>query len=108
MVYFFLEGPHLMVRRITTPTGPTIALLYARVSSSEQEDEGKSLPAQVAACRQYVANQEGWMIGPEFTDVMSGKRADRPQYQAMLSEARRLRSEGKPVAIVVKWLHRLG
>jgi DNA invertase Pin-like site-specific DNA recombinase len=39
---------------------------------------------------------------------MSGKRDDRPSYQAMLADARQLRAAGKPVVIVVKWLHRLG
>ncbi len=39
---------------------------------------------------------------------MSGTRADRPQYQALLVEARRLRSQRKSVIVIVKWLHRFG
>src|SRR5262245_42997178 len=82
------------------------ALIYTRVSSEEQGREGLSLPAQLANCRRYCATQ-GWVIGAEFTDVMSGKRDDRPGYQALLAEAKasgRLRS----VVLVTPWLHRLG
>jgi site-specific DNA recombinase len=83
------------------------ALIYTRVSSDEQGQEGRSLPAQLAHCRRYCANHS-WMIAQEFTDIMSGKRDDRPGYQAMLSEARRLTAAGTSVVIVVAWLHRLG
>lgn len=88
-------------------SGLTQALDYTRVSSGEQEKEGYSLPAQLADIRRYVAARE-WVIGGEFTDVMRGTRDDRPRYQALLTEARRLRAEGKPVVVVCKWLHRLG
>lgn len=85
----------------------TVALVYTRVSSEEQEREGLSLAAQLADCRRYIAAQ-GWAIAGERQDVMSGKRDDRPQYQALLADVRRLRREGQHVAVVVKWLHRLG
>jgi DNA invertase Pin-like site-specific DNA recombinase len=39
---------------------------------------------------------------------MSGKRDDRPGYQALLAEARRLSGTGAPAVVVVAWLHRLG
>ena len=66
------------------------ALIYTRVSSDEQAREGVSLDAQLAACREYSARQ-GWMIGREYTDVMTGKRDDRPEYQdsACTVEAKR-------------------
>lgn len=82
-------------------------LIYTRVSGKEQEREGMSLASQTEDCRRY-AHAHGWTIVGEFTDVMKGTRDDRPHYQAMLEMARQLRAEGRPVAIVVKWLHRLG
>src|SRR6516162_11091681 len=84
-----------------------IALIYIRVSTDEQANEGMSLPAQLTDCRRY-AQHNRWIIGGEYEDEMSGKRDDRPNYQALLAEARRLRAEGKNVVVVVKWLHRFG
>jgi site-specific DNA recombinase len=86
---------------------PTIALLYTRVSSEEQGNEGLSLDAQLADCRRYATARE-WFIGAEYQDVMTGKRDDRPHYQALLAEARRLRRDGQAVVVVTKWLHRFG
>src|SRR5437764_14257633 len=83
----------------------TTALIYTRVSTDEQASEGHSLDAQLAEARRYAARQQ-WIIGTEFQDVLSGKRDDRPQYQALLAEVRRLRAEGQPVAVVVAALDR--
>jgi DNA invertase Pin-like site-specific DNA recombinase len=83
------------------------ALIYTRVSSEEQAREGVSLDAQLTECRRYAA-QHGWMLGPEFQDVLSGKRDDRPAYQALLAEVRRLRDEGQYAVVVVFRLDRLG
>src|ERR671912_2609901 len=83
------------------------ALIYTRVSSEEQAREGVSLDAQLTECRRY-ATQQGWMLGQEFQDVLSGKRDDRPAYQALLAEVRRLRADDQPVAVVVFRLDRLG
>src|SRR3954469_9930761 len=87
-------------------TLPT-ALIYTRVSSEEQAREGVSLDAQLTECRRYAA-QQGWVLGSEFQDILSGKRDDRPQYQGLLSEVRRLRAAGQPVVVVVFRLDRLG
>src|SRR5215211_916618 len=84
-----------------------IALIYTRVSSEEQAREGVSLDAQLTECRRYAA-QHGWMLGLEFQDVLSGKRDDRPAYQALLTEVRRLRADGQSVVVVVFRLDRLG
>src|SRR5688572_4579500 len=89
---------HLVVKPGKT-SGITTALIYTRVSSDEQAREGLSLPAQLDSTRRYAA-EHGWSLGAEFTDVMSGRRDDRPQYQSMLAEVRRLRSEGRSVAVV--------
>src|SRR5579859_3052421 len=96
-----------MNRKTASLGGVTTALIYTRVSGREQEREGLSLPAQLADCRRYV-QANNWIIGAEFQDVMKGTRDDRPQYQALLTEARQLRRDGQNAVVVGKWLHRLG
>lgn len=88
-------------------TAMVTALLYSRVSSDEQATEGLSLPTQLAACRRYAA-ERGWILGGEYQDILSGTRDDRPGYRAMLTEARRLRKDERPAAIVVARLDRFG
>ena len=96
-----------MARVTRSDGGLVTALIYTRVSSEDQRREGMSLDAQLADCRRYAARQ-GWMIGGEFQDVMSGKRDDRPHYQALLDKVRRLRADGRRVVVVVLRLDRLG
>jgi len=80
------------MKRVSQPSASiTTALIYTRVSSDEQAREAISLDAQLRECRHYAARM-GWTIGPEFTDVMSVTRDDRPQYHALLAEVRRLQS----------------
>ena len=87
--------------------GLITALIYTRVSTDEQAREGLSLDAQLADCRRYAAGM-GWVLGSEHQDVLKGTRDDRPQYQALLAEVRRLRAEGRAVAVVVAALDRFG
>src|SRR5688500_12318115 len=58
-------------------------------------------------CQQYWADR-GWLWGGDFEDVLAGTRDDRPAYQALLMEARRLASSGERVAVVVARLDRFG
>src|SRR4051794_16566160 len=88
--------------------GLVTALIYTRVSTDEQASGGLSLDAQLADCRRYAAGRDGWVLGSEYQDVLSGKRDDRPAYQRILADVRRLRAEGKRVAIVLAALDRLG
>src|SRR5919198_1473716 len=88
-------------------TGLITALIYTRVSTEDQAREGVSLDAQLSECRRYAA-RPGWVLGDEYQDILSGKRDDRPQYQALLAEVRRLRAEGRAVAVVVAALDRFG
>lgn len=88
-------------------TGEVLALGYYRVSSDEQAREGVSPEAQKAECRRYV-EQRGWVLWHEYLDIMTGKKDERPQYQAMLSEVRRLVAEGRRVVVVVAVLDRFG
>ena len=76
------------MKRVPVP-GLTVALIYTRVSSDEQAD-GLSLDTQLAECRRYAAMQPGWVLGGEFQDVLKGTRDDRPDYQRVLAEVRRL------------------
>jgi DNA invertase Pin-like site-specific DNA recombinase len=88
-------------------TGLVTAVIYTRVSTEDQAREGVSLDAQLSECRRYAA-RPGWVLGDEYQDVLSGKRDDRPQYQSLLAEVRRLRAEGRQVAVVVAALDRFG
>jgi DNA invertase Pin-like site-specific DNA recombinase len=90
------------------PGGVVTALIYIRVSTDEQAKEGLSLDTQLVECRRYVAGKDRWVIGHEYQDVLKGTRDDRPDYQELLGDARRLRAEGKPVAVVVAALDRFG
>ncbi len=47
------------------------AVLYGRVSTSDQKDEGYSLPSQFEAMRKYAAQNEFEIVG-EFQDDYSG------------------------------------
>jgi len=63
------------------------AVLYARVSTPEQEKEGFSIDAQMGLLREY-AERSGLRIVEEYVDVESAKRAGRTQFEAMLKYLR--------------------
>jgi DNA invertase Pin-like site-specific DNA recombinase len=84
------------------------ALLYVRISTNNARfNVGSSLATQLARCRAYVA-ANSWSIDGEYSGVMTGSRDNRPSYQALLEEARRLRGEDVPVVVVTASLDRLG
>jgi len=58
-------------------------VLYARVSSKDQEKEGFSIPAQLRLLREY-ANDNGFVIAHEFTDVETAKETGRSNFGQML------------------------
>ena len=69
--------------RRALPNGPTnAAVLYARVSSKEQE-QGYSIPAQQQLLRRYAASH-GLTITQEFVDIESAKSTGRPGFAAMV------------------------
>ncbi len=91
--------------RGNTPAGPPTpalrqAVMYARVSSREQEREGFSIPAQQAVLRQY-ASDNGFGIVEEFIDVETAKRSGRAAFGRMLTLLKR-RSANPPVVLVEK------
>ena len=70
-----------MIARDRRPTTRGVAnerqaVLYARVSSKEQEQEGYSIPAQVSLSRAYAGKQE-LLLDREFRDVETAKQAGR-------------------------------
>ncbi len=65
-----------------------VAVLYARVSSREQEQEGYSIPAQLKLSRAY-AEKNGIEILREFKDVETAKTTGRRAFGAMVDFLRR-------------------
>ena len=59
------------------------AVLYARVSSKEQEREGFSIPAQCKLLRSYAARHEFTIVG-EFIDVETAKQSGRTNFTKMI------------------------
>ena len=59
------------------------AVIYARVSSREQEREGYSIPAQLKLLQEY-ARQRGLKVVREFVDVESAKNPGRREFGNML------------------------
>jgi site-specific DNA recombinase len=59
------------------------AVLYARVSSKEQEKEGFSIPAQLKLLNSY-AEEKGFKVVKEFVDVETAKSAGRTHFQEMV------------------------
>src|SRR5260370_4699319 len=60
------------------------AVLYARVSSKDQEREGFSIPAQLKFLREY-ASRNGFHIAQEFVDVETAKATGRKKFGEMLT-----------------------
>lgn len=64
------------------------AVIYRRVSSESQSGERHvSLEVQAARTAAHI-RAKGYVLAQTFTDVASGRRDDRQQYQAMLDFVR--------------------
>lgn len=63
-------------------------VIYARVSSKQQEQEGFSIPAQLKLLRTH-AESEGLSVDREFTDVETAKQAGRTAFGEMMAHLRR-------------------
>jgi len=59
------------------------SVIYARVSSKEQEQEGFSIPAQLRLLNEH-ALQNNHKIIKEFVDVETAKRAGRENFNLMI------------------------
>ncbi len=58
------------------------AALYARVSHRDQ----KTVPDQLADLRAYC-DRQGWNVTAEFSDIISGKRNNRPQRNELIKQS---------------------
>ena len=67
------------------------AVLYARVSSREQEQEGYSIPAQLKLLRDY-ASRNGFRIEREFLDIETAKTTGRKSFSEMVEFLKRSRN----------------
>jgi len=66
------------------------AVIYARVSSKDQEREGYSIPAQLKLLREYAPKHD-FEVVREFIDVETAKTAGRKHFGEMVSFLRRNR-----------------
>jgi DNA invertase Pin-like site-specific DNA recombinase len=71
---------------------------YYRVSTDRQGRSGLGLQAQREAVARFLAGHPGAALLGEFTEVESGKRADRPQLATALALARR----GRATLVIAK------
>jgi site-specific DNA recombinase len=63
-------------------------ILYARVSSKEQEKEGFSIPAQIKLLSEY-AESHGLEVVGEFTDAETAKKVGRTNFLAMIEKIKK-------------------
>jgi site-specific DNA recombinase len=74
---------------MTTASRPSADLarkqtvIYARVSSKEQEKEGFSIPAQLKLLKEYAAAQ-GFVVAQEYVDVETAKQTGRAAFGEMV------------------------
>jgi site-specific DNA recombinase len=64
------------------------AVLYARVSSKEQEKEGFSIPAQLKLLNKYAADN-GLHLVQEYVDVETAKKSGRTGFTEMIKFIRK-------------------
>src|SRR4030088_1616769 len=60
------------------------AVIYARVSSKEQEKEGFSIPAQLKLLKEYAA-ANGFAVAQEYIDVETAKQTGRTAFGEMVA-----------------------
>src|SRR4051812_18036666 len=79
------------MRTPTSPSGPSVqkkAVIYARVSSEEQEKAGYSIPSQLKLLRGH-AEAANITVVREFVDVETAKKAGRTGFGEMLTFLKR-------------------
>src|SRR5262245_6836255 len=76
------SGHHNM-KRTSNGSQTPLTVLYARVSSKDQDREGFSIDAQIGLLRAHAV-QTGFTIVQEFVDVETAKHAGRTQFGEMI------------------------
>ena len=80
-------------------SGSRNAVLYARVSTRDQEEFGHSLPAQIDKLRQYAANK-GLKIIKEFSfQETGGQKKQRKKFEEMIMFLRQHKADVMPVLL---------
>ena len=79
------------------------AVIYARVSSKDQEREGYSIPAQLKLLREYAARNE-MQIMREFVDIETAKTPGRKRFGEMVDF---FEQHGNPRCVIVEKTDRL-
>ena len=64
------------------------AVIYARVSSKEQEKEGFSIPAQLKLLNKYAADNR-FQVVQEYVDVETAKKSGRTDFSKMVKFLRK-------------------
>ena len=77
---------------------PQWVVIYARVSSKEQEVEGFSIPAQLDLLRDY-ARKQGMKAVQEFVDMESASTSGRTGFGQMLAFLRKNRSKCQTILV---------
>ena len=94
----------------TASSQPKQTVLYARVSSDEQEKEGFSIPAQTKLLREYADN-ERFDVAKEYVDVETAKSTGRSGFDGMVKfltkEAKSKPRESRCRVILVEKTDRL-
>ncbi|SNS67480.1 Site-specific DNA recombinase [Sphingomonas laterariae] len=81
-------APKRKVKRAVDAFAARKAVLYARVSTADQEREGFSIPAQIKLLQEYAALNDINVVS-EHIDVETAKKAGRTEFEAMLAYLRR-------------------
>lgn len=68
---------------------PTKYVAYLRVSTGKQGRSGLGLEAQRETVRMFVVQRGGVIIAPEYVEVESGERDDRPELDKALARCKR-------------------
>jgi DNA invertase Pin-like site-specific DNA recombinase len=100
--------PQNSLGRSAPASGPADVLLYLRLSDDDGGEASLSLPGQERMGLEELRRHPDWLLAGKYEDVMTGRRSDRPNYQALLKEARRLRGQGRRVLVLVKQVDRFG
>ncbi len=82
----------------TAATSRVHAVLYARVSSADQEKEGFSIPAQQRLLREY-AQQNNITIAEEFVDVETAKATGRTGFSKLLAYLKHHRNRVRVILV---------
>lgn len=72
-----------MTKKLLAPPAPKPAVIYARVSSKEQAEEGYSIDSQLALLREYCYSR-GLAVSGEFIEAETAKTTGRREFHRMV------------------------